>query len=143
MMGSNESKDEMPVHLVNIRSFAIGKYEVTQGQWKAVMGSNPSRFSNCGDLCPVETISWSDAQQFIHRLNQKTGKNYRLPSEAEWEYAARAGSTTRLLVGVTSQAANMQTTETDKCCDGHAEGQDQWLNLAPVGQFSCQSFWPT
>ncbi|OGT03982.1 MAG: hypothetical protein A2143_02505 [Gallionellales bacterium RBG_16_57_15] len=73
------------------QSFAMGKYEVTQGQWRAVMGNNPSYFSNCGDTCPVEQVSWNDAQDFISRLNSKTGKQYRLPTEAEWEYACRAG----------------------------------------------------
>ena len=79
---------------VNIRSFAIGKTEVTQRQWKAIMGDNPSRFVACGLDCPVENVSWKDIAQFIRKLNQKTGQNYRLPSEAEWEYAARGGSTT-------------------------------------------------
>jgi len=92
-MGSNNGdNDEKPVHRVTIsRSFAIGKTEVTQGQWRAVMGSNPSRFSSCGDDCPVESVSWDDAKEFMRKLNQKTGKTYRLPSEAEWEYACRAG----------------------------------------------------
>ena len=94
-MGSNEKADEQPVHRVNVPSFLIGKTEVTQGQWKAVMGSNPSYFSSCGEDCPVEQVSWSDAQEFAKRLSQKTGKQYRLPSEAEWEYAARAGSNTQ------------------------------------------------
>ena len=76
---------------VNIRSFAIGKTEVTQRQWKAIMGNNPSRFVACGLDCPVENVSWKDIAQFIRKLNQKTGQNYRLPSEAEWEYAARGG----------------------------------------------------
>ena len=76
---------------VNIRSFAIGKTEVTQRQWKAIMGDNPSRFVACGLDCPVENVSWKDIAQFIRKLNQKTGQNYRLPSEAEWEYAARGG----------------------------------------------------
>ena len=71
--------------------FYIGKYEVTQGQWKAIMGNNPSKFDECGDNCPVESVSWNAAQEFINKLNQKTGKNYRLPTEAEWEYAARSG----------------------------------------------------
>jgi formylglycine-generating enzyme required for sulfatase activity len=84
--------DEKPQHRVDIQSFAIGKYEVTQEQWYAVMGKNPSE--NKGRTHPVEMISWDDAQLFIQKLNQKTGKKYRLPSEAEWEYAARAGSTT-------------------------------------------------
>ena len=79
---------------VNIRSFAIGKTEVTQRQWKAIMGDNPSRFVACGLDCPVENVSWKDIAQFIRKLNQKTGQNYRLPSEAEWEYAARGGSST-------------------------------------------------
>ena len=82
---------------VNIRSFAIGKTEVTQRQWKAIMGDNPSRFVACGLDCPVENVSWKDIAQFIRKLNQKTGQSYRLPSEAEWEYAARGGSSTDAL----------------------------------------------
>ena len=79
---------------VNIPSFAIGKTEVTQRQWKAIMGNNPSRFVACGLDCPVENVSWRDIAQFIRKLNQKTGQSYRLPSESEWEYAARGGSST-------------------------------------------------
>jgi formylglycine-generating enzyme required for sulfatase activity len=82
-----------PPHRVNIQSFALGKFEVTQGQWKAVMGNNPSHFKECGDNCPVEQVSWNDIQEYIQKLNQRSGKTYRLASEAEWEYAARAGST--------------------------------------------------
>jgi formylglycine-generating enzyme required for sulfatase activity len=67
--------------------------EVTQGQWRKVMGSNPSLFNACGDDCPVENVSWVDVQEFIRRLNQKEGANkYRLPTEAEWEFACRADS---------------------------------------------------
>ncbi len=94
-MGSDDGdSEEIPVHRVTItRSFAIGKTEVTQGQWRAVMGSIPAEFrsKDCGDNCPVETVSWEDAQDFIQKLNAMTGKQYRLPSEAEWEYACRAG----------------------------------------------------
>jgi formylglycine-generating enzyme required for sulfatase activity len=73
---------------------------VTQGQWKALMGNNPSYSKNCGDDCPVDTVSWNEAQEFIGKLNQKEGTNkYRLPLEAEWEYAARAGTTTRFYTG--------------------------------------------
>lgn len=83
-MGEND-------HSVHVNAFVLGKTEVTQGQWRAVMGNNPSRFSSCGDDCPVEQVSWNDAQEFVQKLNAKTGKQYRLPSEAEWEYACRAG----------------------------------------------------
>ena len=101
-MGSNNADgraSEQPVHRVNVRGFLMGKTEVTQGQWKALMGSNPSVFIQCGDKCPVEKVSWTDAQEFIKRLNAKTGQNYRLPSEAEWEYAARSGSQTNYSFG--------------------------------------------
>ncbi len=93
-MGSNNGEsDEKPVHRVTFsKPFAIGKTEVTQEQWYAVMGSDPSYFNGCGDTCPVEQVSWNDAQTFIKKLNAKTGKQYRLPTEAEWEYACRAGS---------------------------------------------------
>jgi formylglycine-generating enzyme required for sulfatase activity len=74
-----------------VHQIGVGMHEVTQGQWRAIMGNNPSYFSNCGDICPVEQVSWNDAKNFIRRLNSKTGKQYRLPSDAEWEYACRAG----------------------------------------------------
>lgn len=77
------------------RGFSMGKYPVTQLQWQTVMGDNPSFFKSCGESCPVEQVSWNDAQAFIARLNQlKDGFRYRLPTEAEWEYAYRAGTTT-------------------------------------------------
>ena len=84
-------KDEKPVHKVSVSSFYIGKYEVTQGQWKAFMGNNPSSFST-GDNYPVENVSWNDVKEFISRINISTGKQYRLPTEAEWEFAARGGN---------------------------------------------------
>ena len=74
------------------KNYSIGKYEVTQGQWKAIMGNNPSSFKNCGDDCPVENVSWNDAQEFIQKLNAKTGKQYRLPTGEEWKYACDGGS---------------------------------------------------
>lgn len=82
--------NEVPVHTVCVDDFYIGKYEVTQKEWVAVMGNNPSGFKGC-ETCPVDSVSWDDAQGFIIKLNSKTGKNYRLPTEAEWEYAARSG----------------------------------------------------
>ncbi|MFH0934835.1 MAG: SUMF1/EgtB/PvdO family nonheme iron enzyme [Pseudomonadota bacterium] len=92
-MGSAKGEaNEKPVHRVSIaRPFAIGKTEVTQAQWHTLMRNNPSNFETCGDDCPVEQVSWDDAQAYIKKLNEKTGKQYRLPTEAEWEYACRAG----------------------------------------------------
>ena len=92
---------ERPVTRVQIRSaFWMGKYEVTQRQWRAVMGDNPSRFENCGPDCPVESVSWDDVQRFVRKLNvmEETAR-YRLPTEAEWEYAARAGTSTDTSAG--------------------------------------------
>lgn len=90
--GSFDMGETGQTHRVSIRSFALGKTEVTQAQWQAVMGSNPTRFKGCGLDCPVENVSWDDIQEFIRRLNSRSGKQYRLPSEGEWEYACRAGS---------------------------------------------------
>ncbi len=91
--GSFEMGEPNSKHTVIFEQpFAIGKSEVTQGQWKEIMGNNPSQFQGCGDSCPVDKVSWNDAKEFIRKLNAKTGKLYRLPSEAEWEAACRAGA---------------------------------------------------
>ena len=90
---SYAESDEKPAHSVTLSSYYIGKYEVTQKQWVEIMGSNPSVFK--GDNLPVENVSWNDVQEFLRRLNAKTGKRYRLPTEAEWEYAARGGNRSR------------------------------------------------
>jgi formylglycine-generating enzyme required for sulfatase activity len=92
-MGS-DNDDKRPVDLVTIsQPFYLGKYEVTQAQWQAIMNNNPSGFQDCGGNCPVESVSWDDAQDFIKRLNARgDGQTYRLPTEAEWEYAARAST---------------------------------------------------
>lgn len=82
--------EEKPAHSVTLSSYSIGETEVTQALWQAVMGTNPSKFK--GQNRPVECISWGDCQTFIQKLNALTGKNFRLPTEAEWEYAARGGS---------------------------------------------------
>ena len=83
-------ENEKPAHQVTVSDFQIGRYEVTQAQWQAVMGSNPSAYK--GDSLSIAAISWDDVQEFIERLNTRTGKKYRLPTEAEWEYAARGGN---------------------------------------------------
>ncbi|MBQ6729583.1 MAG: SUMF1/EgtB/PvdO family nonheme iron enzyme [Bacteroidales bacterium] len=87
--GSDAYNSEKPVHSVTLSNYYLGETEVTQALWNAVMGSNPSYFE--GDALPVEQVAWNDCQEFIRKLNQKTGKNFRLPTEAEWEYAARGG----------------------------------------------------
>ena len=94
--GNLVDDDERPVTRVRIRSaFWMGKYEVMQQQWRAVMRTNPSGFENCGPDCPVESVSWDYVQSFVRGLNAMEGRSqYRLPTEAEWEYAARAGTST-------------------------------------------------
>ena len=93
-MGSNDGdSEEKPVHSVTLSSYYIGQTEVTQVLWKAVMGSNPSDFK--GDNLPVESVSWDDCQSFITKLNRLTGEHFRLPTEAEWEFAAKGGRQSR------------------------------------------------
>ncbi len=135
-MGSPPSEEghrdiEGPVHEVTIsQGFYLGKYEVTQGLWEAVMGSlSPSHFKGCGD-CPVKYVSWNDAQSFVGKLNEMEGEDrYRLPSEAEWEYAARAGTTTRYSWGdeVGSNRAN---------CYGCDIRWPDLRRFLPVGSFA-------
>jgi formylglycine-generating enzyme required for sulfatase activity/predicted Ser/Thr protein kinase len=111
LMGSlpteeEQNKDENPQHLVNVPAFFMAKYPVTQAQWEMVMDTNPSHFK--GESLPVENVSWHDAQDFCHKLSEVTGKPYRLPTEAEWEYACRAGTTTPFYFGdvITADIAN-------------------------------------
>lgn len=115
-MGSRESEgnpDERPRHFMTIKSFMMGKFLVTQKQWKTIMGRLPRcRFK--GDNLPVERVSWKDAHNFCQRLCQKTGRNYRLPSESQWEYACRAGTTTPFSFGetLTHELANYNAEHT-------------------------------
>jgi formylglycine-generating enzyme required for sulfatase activity len=122
--------DETPAHEVRIAPFRMGQYEVTQAQWRAVTGENPSRFK--GDDRPVERVSWHDIQTFLERLNaDHAGKPYRLPSEAEWEYAARAGTSTRYWWGdeIGENRAN---------CSGCGSRWNR--ETAPVGSFRANAF---
>lgn len=93
--GTGLESDEAPTHQVTLSSFQISKYEVTQREWEEVMGSNPSRF-NTSAMLPVESVSWDDCKKFISKLNAITGQNFRLPTEAEWEYAARGGRKSKI-----------------------------------------------
>ncbi|MBJ7900161.1 MAG: SUMF1/EgtB/PvdO family nonheme iron enzyme [Cyanobacteria bacterium RI_101] len=98
LMGSNESDCEKPIHQVSVKEFYLGKYPVTQEQWQAVMGNNPSYFRD-NSKNPVERVSWNACQNFCRKLSQIIGKIYRLPSEAEWEYTCRAGTQTHYYFG--------------------------------------------
>jgi formylglycine-generating enzyme required for sulfatase activity len=136
-MGSNE--DEKPVHSVMVSSFYMSKYEITQRQWERVMGSNPSYFKDCTD-CPVEQVSWEDVQEFLKKLNDRTGGEYRLPTEAEWEYAAGGGSGNRTKYAGTNEVGRLQ--EYGNFCDGNCEyswkeasQNDGYKNTAPVGKY--------
>jgi formylglycine-generating enzyme required for sulfatase activity len=97
MMGDEYSG---PIHEVTLTTgFLMQTTPVTHKQWESVMGNNPARFKSCGNDCPVENVSWDDAQSFIQKLNEMEKENYDLPTEAQWEYACRAGSTTRYCYG--------------------------------------------
>lgn len=101
-LGSGNS-NERPVHSVCVDDFFIGKYEVTEAEWKKVMSKNPSEHKTC-DNCPVDNVSRNDAEEYSQMLKQKTGKNYRLATEAEWEYAARSGGKGELWAGTSIEA---------------------------------------
>ena len=89
--GESPAEFKFTPHAVCVSDFWMGKYEVTQGEWVKVMGENPSHFLKCGEDCPVEQVSWDDTVTFMGRMRKNGGKSFRLPTEAEWEYAARSG----------------------------------------------------
>ena len=116
IMGTPESEQdsndsERPQHEVTVSTFFMGRYLVTQEQWRTIMGNNPSRFK--GDKRPIERVSWNDAKQFCAQLSEKTPRRYRLPTEAEWEYACRAGTSTPFHFGktITTELANYRGTD--------------------------------
>jgi formylglycine-generating enzyme required for sulfatase activity len=141
MMGSpanelNHENNEGPQHRVKISGFFMGRFVVTQAQWQAVMGYNPSRFN--GENQPVETVSWHDAQAFCQKLSQQTGRTYRLPSEAEWEYACRAGTTTPFHFGptITPELANYN----GNSAYGSGPKGQYHQQTTPVGSFPANQF---
>ena len=136
--GENVGGDERPLTRVKIsKGFYLGKYEVTQDQWQGVMGTNPSTFKDCGGNCPVERVSWEAVQVFIGRLNGTSGGGrYRLPTEAEWEYAARAGTTTDTYAGdITQPVGNDPVVNGIAWYGGNSGGPTQ-----PVGQKAPNAF---
>ena len=150
LMGSPQDEkdsfgDERPQHEVNVPPFFIGKYPITQSQWKEIaatakididLETNPSNFK--GDELPVERVNWYQATEFCKRLSRETKREYRLPSEAEWEYACRAGTTTPFYFGetITGELANYNAGYTYA---GEAEGEYR-QQTTPVGQFSPNAF---
>ncbi|ABG51318.1 protein of unknown function DUF323 [Trichodesmium erythraeum IMS101] len=141
LMGSPEteaqrSDNEGPQHHVDVPEFWMGKYVVTQQQWQAIMGNDPSKFK--GKNRPVERVSWNNATEFCQKLSKKTGRDYRLPSEAEWEYACRAGTTTPFYFGetITGELANYRASET-YADEPKGEYREQ---TTPVGEFPPNAF---
>ncbi|RUS99362.1 hypothetical protein DSM106972_078040 [Dulcicalothrix desertica PCC 7102] len=158
MMGSPENEDEgseteRPQHQVTVPSFFIGKFAITQEQYQVITGESPSKFS--GIKRPVERVSWHDASNFCAKISQKTGKNYRLPSEAEWEYACRAGTVTPFHFGetITTELVNYDSNYTyGSAPKGEYFQQTTRVGSYPANQFGlydmhgnvwewCQDYW--
>ncbi len=149
-MGSPESEEgssseERPQHQVTVSPFFMGKYQVTQAQWKAIatldkieLDLKPDRSYRKGDERPVETVTWNECVEFCKRLSKLTGREYRLPSEAEWEYACRAGTTTPFHFGetITTDLANYNG---NYLFASEPKGQDR-STTTPVGQFPPNAF---
>jgi formylglycine-generating enzyme required for sulfatase activity len=132
----DRSTDESPPHQVTVPSFWMGKFAVTQAQYQKIMGSNPARFK--GENRPVEQVSWDDAVKFCTQLSQQTGRSYRLPSEAEWEYACRAGTTTPFHFGetITSTLSNYDASQVYR---SEPRGDDRG-QTTEVGEFPPNAF---
>jgi formylglycine-generating enzyme required for sulfatase activity len=134
---------EQPVRKVDIKAFRIGKYEVTFEQYdafaEATGKAKPDDQGNGRGQQPVGNVTWWEAVAYAEWLSQKTGKKFRLPSEAEWQYAARAGTTTEYYWG-NEIDRNFANYGKDECCGLHASGADKWLGAAPVGQFPPNKF---
>ena len=143
MMGSPDSEkerysDEGPKHRVCVDGFWMGKYQITQGQWQAVMGENPSGFKS-GDNYPVENVNWDYAQAFIGKLNKRGKAQFRLPTEAEWEYACRAGTTTPFYFGSTI-SSDTQVNYDGNYPYGNGLEDIYREKTTPVGSFPANTF---
>ena len=135
-MGSPEGEagrePQERLHRVELsRPFYLGVTEVTQGEWFAVLGSRPSRFAACGDRCPVESVSWNEIQDFLRSLRGRTGRAFRLPTEAEWEFACRAGSAEAYATGRAIARADANFDAEDEAVSG---------SPMPVGSFPPNAF---
>ncbi len=140
VLGDDEYSDELLVHRVTLKGFYLGKYAVTQREWQKIMGKNPSHFQK-GERYPVEFVSWKDVQDFIRQLNEKSGKNYSLPSEAQWEYAAReCGKHIRFGTGkntISTDEANFDGSEKYK--ESYSQVGEYRECTVPVDSFSPNS----
>jgi formylglycine-generating enzyme required for sulfatase activity len=143
---TGHEKDELPQHQVTIpRAFGVGKFEVTFTEWDACVadggceGYRPSDDGWGRGNRPVIHVSFNDVQSYLTWLSGKTGRQYRLLSESEWEYAARAGTTTPYFWGA-SASHDRANYGSDMCCVGLAQGSDRWLNTSPVGSFPPNAF---
>ncbi len=125
--------DEKPVHEVCVDDFYLGRFEVTQKEWLQIMGNNPSAYP-FGDRYPVEWISWSDTRKFLNRLNNLSKGNYRLPTEAEWEYACRAGGQ-QLQYGTENGELNHSLSNYGSGNWGEGDNQDGFEFTSPVGNY--------
>ncbi len=136
-MGSTSGigEDEHPAHRVSLRAFHLSRFEITRAQYQVflrAMGRSAEKGPTDGSDHPAVNVSWDDAQRFISWLNGSSGEGYRLPTEAEWEYAARAGSATEYSWG--------DLFERDYLNGTGVGGHDQWLETAPVGRFPANAF---
>lgn len=138
MMGCQEGRDtdceegEKPTHEVTLSTFYIGKYEVTQAQWRVVMDSAPPGLDQPGcDKCPVERVGWNEIEQFLQKLNEQTGLDYRLPTEAEWEYAARGGHKSRGYLYSGSDDISEVAWDFENSLEGYIPGN--YTRTHPVG----------
>lgn len=139
----NDPNFELPVHEVTIKAFKMSKYETTFAEYDAYVTAtgkpSPNDLGVGRGSRPVGNVTWKEATDYAAWLSQKTGKKFRLPSESEWQYAARAGTTTEYYWGNVA-SHDFANYGTDMCCAEHISGADQWLKSAPVGKFPANAY---